>query len=154
MTIKTNFEKGFYDNFYDKEKNIIKEDILTLGQRNDLIWFFNKNISSIIIVIESLEKLYVFLNKLFFTDAENDILTIRNIIDLLKKGKINEKEKYKEEIEELKNKYKKKEDKYKLYSYSNIFCSVHFDQKKENGNKKEKEEQLDTLKIIGKNKTR
>ena len=112
---------NFNNNMYDKVKNILTEE-----QYLDLKSFYNDKISSDISYIESLEKIHEFLFKLYPLKAERDICKLQDYIDKLKMGKINEKEKYKNEINNLRNKYQEKRDKYIKYSFSKVFMNFFY----------------------------
>ena len=102
-------------NFYNKVKNILTEQ-----QQYDLKDFYNE-ISSDTMYIESLQKMSEFLTRLFPSKAEDDILSFNNYIYDINKGKINSKENFKKNIDDLTNKYKEKINKYFNYSKSKIF---------------------------------
>ena len=113
MKVVDNFNNQYYNNIknslIDKDQEIILKD-----------FYFNK-ISSDKGYIDSLKDMKDFLTNCYPITAGKDRLNISEYIEKLEKGKINVKEKYKEQINELINKYSNNINKYK-----NIHILIYF----------------------------
>ena len=113
MKVVDNFNNQYYNNIknslIDKDQEIILKD-----------FYFNK-ISSDKGYIDSLKDMKDFLTKCYPIIAGKDLLNVSECIEKLEKGKINVKEKYKEQINELINKYSNNINKYK-----NIHILIYF----------------------------
>ena len=119
MIIIDNFKNHLYDN--------IKNYLLDKKQEMDLKNFYLNELSSDKLYIDTLKNINEILKNIYLLKAEGDIKKLSELIDTLEKGKINLKEKYKNEIDELRNKYSENIEKYTKYSKSTIFCKLKYE---------------------------
>ena len=120
MKIVNNFYKHYYDN--------IKIFLINPNQEIILKNFYLNEISSDINYIESLKDVNEVLKRLYAQNYQNDIIKFYNYIEKIEKGKINSKEKYKNEINELRKKHYEKIKTYGNYSKSTIFFNFMVEQ--------------------------